>query len=41
MISDKPFTRDFLEMTGIMLGATAALYVLGTVIHILFHISIG
>jgi vacuolar iron transporter family protein len=41
VISDKPFTRDFLEMTGIMLGATAALYVLGTVIHILFHISIG
>jgi VIT1/CCC1 family predicted Fe2+/Mn2+ transporter len=41
VISDKPFTRDFLEMTGIMLGATAALYVLGTVIHILFHITIG
>lgn len=40
VISEKPFTRDFLEMTGIMLGATVALYILGTVIHILFHITI-
>jgi hypothetical protein len=29
------------ELTGIMLGATVALYVLGTVIHILFHVSVG
>jgi VIT1/CCC1 family predicted Fe2+/Mn2+ transporter len=41
VISDKPFTRDFVEMTGIMLGATVALYVLGTAIHVLFHINIG
>jgi VIT1/CCC1 family predicted Fe2+/Mn2+ transporter len=40
VISEKPFTRDFLEMTGIMLGATVALYILGTVIHLLFHITI-
>jgi VIT1/CCC1 family predicted Fe2+/Mn2+ transporter len=40
VISGKPFTRDFLEMTGIMVGATVALYILGTVIHILFHITI-
>lgn len=40
VISGKPFSRDFLEMTGIMFGATVALYVLGTVIHILFHITI-
>ena len=40
VISEKPFTRDFLEMTGIMLGATVALYILGTIIHILFHITI-
>ena len=29
VISRKPFTRDFAELTGIMLRATAALYVLG------------
>jgi len=40
VIAQKPFTRDFLEMTGIMFGATIALYILGTIIHILFHISI-
>lgn len=40
VISDKPFTRDFLQMTGIMLGATVALYILGIIIHALFHISI-
>jgi VIT1/CCC1 family predicted Fe2+/Mn2+ transporter len=40
VISGKPFTRDFLEMTGIMFGATVALYILGTVIHITFHLVI-
>ena len=40
VISNKPFTKDFLQMTGIMFGATAALYILGTVIHIVFHITI-
>lgn len=33
VISEKPFTRDFLEMTGIMFGATVALYVFGIIIH--------
>jgi vacuolar iron transporter family protein len=41
VISDKPFTRDFLEMTGIMFGATAALYILGTIIHIFVGIPLG
>jgi VIT1/CCC1 family predicted Fe2+/Mn2+ transporter len=41
VISDKPFTRDFLEMTGIMFGATAALYVLGTIIHLFVGIPVG
>jgi VIT1/CCC1 family predicted Fe2+/Mn2+ transporter len=41
VISDKPFTRDFLEMTGIMFGATAALYVLGTIIHVFVGIPVG
>jgi len=41
VISEKPFTRDFLEMTGIMFGATAALYVLGTVIHAFVGIPVG
>jgi hypothetical protein len=41
VLSRKPFTRDFVELTGITLGATVALYVLGTVIHILFHVSVG
>jgi vacuolar iron transporter family protein len=40
IISNKPFTKDFLQMTGIMFGATVALYILGTVIHLLFHITI-
>jgi len=41
VISDKPFTRDFLEMTSIMFGATAALYVLGTIIHAFVGIPVG
>ncbi len=40
VISDKPFRRDFLEITGIMFGATFALYVLGTVIRYVFGITI-
>jgi vacuolar iron transporter family protein len=40
VISGKPFTRDFLEMTGIMFGATVALYILGTIIHVTFHVTI-
>ena len=41
VISDKPFTRDFVEMTAIMFGATVALYGLGTVIHALVGIPVG
>ncbi len=40
VISGKPFRRDFLEITGIMFGATFALYVLGTVIRYVFGITI-
>jgi vacuolar iron transporter family protein len=40
VISDQPFLRNFAQMTGIMFGATAALYILGTVIHVLFHLTI-
>jgi VIT1/CCC1 family predicted Fe2+/Mn2+ transporter len=41
VISEKPFMRDFLEMTGIMFGATVALYVVGTIIHILVGLPVG
>jgi len=41
VISEKPFTKDFLEMTGIMFGATVALYVVGTIIHILVGLPVG
>ncbi len=40
VISEEPFLRNFSQMTGIMFGATAALYVLGTIIHVLFHLTI-
>lgn len=40
VISGKPFARDFLEITGIMFGATFALYVLGTLIRYFFGITI-
>lgn len=34
VISDKPFTRDFLEILAIMLGVTVALYVFGSFISV-------
>jgi vacuolar iron transporter family protein len=40
VISEEPFLRNFAQMTGIMFGATVVLYVLGTVIHVLFHLTI-
>ncbi len=40
VISGKPFTRDFLEIIGIMFGATLALYVLGTIIRYFLGITI-
>jgi len=39
VISNKPFTRDFAEILGIMLGVTVALYVFGTIIRITTGIS--
>ena len=41
VISEKPFTRDFIEMTGIMFGATIALYILGTIIHAFVGVPFG
>jgi vacuolar iron transporter family protein len=41
VISKERFTRAFLELAGIMLGATGALYVIGYVIAVVFHISIS
>jgi len=41
VISDKPFARDFLEITGIMFGATVALYLLGTIIHTFVGIPVN
>ena len=40
VISEEPFLRNFGQMTGIMFGATAALYLLGSVIHVVFHLTI-
>jgi VIT1/CCC1 family predicted Fe2+/Mn2+ transporter len=40
VIASKPFRRDFFEIVAIMFGATAALYILGTVIHFAFGITI-
>jgi VIT1/CCC1 family predicted Fe2+/Mn2+ transporter len=34
VITNKPFTRDFLEILGILLGATVALYLFGYAVHI-------
>jgi vacuolar iron transporter family protein len=39
VLSEETFTRDFLELTGIMLGATSALYVLGLLVSELLHIA--
>ncbi len=41
VISNKPFARDFLEITGIMFGATVALYLLGTLIHTFVGIPVN
>lgn len=38
VLSDESFTRDFLELSGIMLGATAALYVIGLIVSEILHI---
>ena len=40
VISGAEFKKDFIEITAIMLGATAALYLLGTAIRILTGVSI-
>jgi VIT1/CCC1 family predicted Fe2+/Mn2+ transporter len=40
VISVKGFRRDFLELTGIMFGATFALYIFGTIVRILTGITI-
>jgi VIT1/CCC1 family predicted Fe2+/Mn2+ transporter len=39
VISEVGFTRDFLELAGIMLGASGALYVLGVVVSAALHIG--
>ena len=41
ILSDEGFTRDFLQLAGIMLGATAALYILGYVVRVVLHITIS
>ncbi len=40
VISGKPFTRDFFEILGIMLGVTVALYFFGYFIHVTTGISV-
>jgi len=40
VISGSRFTKDFLELTGVMFGATVALYILGTTIRYLTGITI-
>lgn len=40
VISKEPFFRNFAQMTGIMFGATIVLYILGTIIHVVFHLTI-
>jgi VIT1/CCC1 family predicted Fe2+/Mn2+ transporter len=40
VISGKSFSRDFLSITGVMFGATLALYILGIVIRYVFGISV-
>ncbi len=39
ILSDENFLRDFGELAGIMLGATAALYLIGMLVRIVFHIT--
>jgi vacuolar iron transporter family protein len=40
VMSSAHFTKDFLELAGIMLGATFALFIFGTVIRILLGITV-
>ncbi|MHB1907508.1 MAG: VIT1/CCC1 transporter family protein [Nitrososphaerales archaeon] len=40
VLSEESFKRNFAELAGIMLGATAALYFLGEVVRIVLHITI-
>ena len=39
-MSSSHFKRDFAELAGIMLGATLALYVFGTLVRVLFGITV-
>jgi VIT1/CCC1 family predicted Fe2+/Mn2+ transporter len=39
VISEVGFIRDFIELAGIMLGASGALYILGTVVSAALHIQ--
>lgn len=41
VLSEVSFRRDFLELAGIMFGATAALYLLGEFIRSVLHIAIS
>jgi vacuolar iron transporter family protein len=41
ILSDERFLRDFGELAGVMLGATAALYLVGMAVRILLHITIS
>jgi VIT1/CCC1 family predicted Fe2+/Mn2+ transporter len=41
VLSEQGFARDFLELAGIMLGATAALYLIGYVVRLVLHITIS
>jgi vacuolar iron transporter family protein len=41
VLSDEGFIRDFLQLAGIMLGATAALYIIGYLVRIVLHITIS
>ncbi len=40
VISGKAFRRDFFEITGVMAGATVALYILGLIIRYVFGITV-
>jgi VIT1/CCC1 family predicted Fe2+/Mn2+ transporter len=41
ILSEESFLRDFGELAGIMLGATAALYLIGMAVRLLLHITIS
>jgi vacuolar iron transporter family protein len=40
VMSSSHFSRDFAELAGIMLGATCALYLFGTLVRVLFGITV-